>query len=245
MPDAAAFQRAFAAMLAAPPVDGDVALRRALAVHRNTAASAARDALFANYPVVAALVGADAFAACAVAYVAAAPPRDPRLCFYGAGFPAFLATWTPFCALPYLAPVALVEQLVVEALFAADAPILDPKALTGGGIDPDMALYRHPAARLVRLDAPAAALWQAHQPGADDAAIETIEWKSEYVLVTRPALAVEVRSVDAATNAFLSATTLGDAAGRAAAMGGDVATIFASLLTAGAFTSNHEQGETQ
>ena len=119
MLEAADFQQAFGAMLAAPDTVADSAIRRALTIHRNTASKAARDALFANFPVVAALVGEDAFAACASSYVDAVPPAEARLCLYGDRFAAFVDAWAAFAEAPYLGAVGSVERLVVEALFAA------------------------------------------------------------------------------------------------------------------------------
>lgn len=234
MDEVAAFQQAFGGWLAGVgSISDDPALARALAVHRNTAAKAARDALAANYPVVEAVVGAEAFAACASTFVEQFPPREPRLCLYGGGFAAFVAAWQPFETLPYLDAVATVERMVIEALFAADAEPLDADALRLG-IDPDMPLRLHPAARIARLASPAASLWHAHQPDAPADALDALEWRPEAVLVTRPALAVEVRTLDAAAASFLSAPTLGAAALAAHEAGGDVATIFAGLITAGA-----------
>ncbi len=235
------FQQAFGAMMASPGSVGDVALRRALTIHRNTASKAARDALVANYPVLAALVGEDAFAACASAYVEALPPREARLCLYGHRFPAFIEAWVPFAEAPYLGAVAKVERLVIEALFAADAPVLDPAALAQG-IDPEAALLHHPATRIVQASVPAASLWLAHQGEAPEDALDTIDWAAETILVTRPGDAVEVRIIDASTHAFLTGATLVDAAARAADTGGDVAAIFASLLGAGAFAAQHQSG---
>lgn len=234
MLDAREFQQVFGAMLAAPERVGDPAMGRALRIHRNTAGKAARDALFANFPVVAALVGDDAFAACASAYVGETPPREARLCLYGDRFPASVAAWKAFDEASYLGDVASLERLVVEALFAADAPVLDPAALAEG-MDPEAPLTWHPATRVATLPTPAASLWLAHQSGAAADALETIVWEPERVLITRPEDAVQVTAIGAPTHAFLAGTSLADAAARAAGAGGDVAAIFASLLGAGAF----------
>ncbi len=234
MLDAADFQHAFGAMLAVPDSSHDPAMRRALAVYRNTASKAARDALFANYPVTAAMVGDDAFAACATSYVEVAPPREPRLCLYGDRFAAFVDAWTPFAEAPYLGAVAALERTVTEALFSADRPPLDAAALVRG-LDPDAALHRHPATRIAAAPVPAASLWLAHQPDAGPEAFDAIVWGAEVALVTRPGDAVEVRRIDAPTRAFLAGATLAEAASNASGEGGDVASIFALLLSAGAF----------
>ncbi|GFE77210.1 DNA-binding domain-containing protein [Novosphingobium sp. TCA1] len=244
MLDAADFQQAFGAMLAAPDTVADSAIRRALTIHRNTASKAARDALFANFPVVAALVGEDAFAACASSYVDAVPPAEARLCLYGDRFPRFVDAWAAFAEAPYLGDVASVERLVVEALFAADAHVLDPSALASG-MNPEAPLRWHPATRTAKTLVPAASLWLAHQPEASEDALETIIWEPELILITRPEDAIEVRAIDVPTRAFLAGATLADAAARAAGEDGDVAQIFASLLGAGAFAAQDQQGELQ
>jgi Putative DNA-binding domain len=247
MSDLLSFQQRFAAALANPGVDlaGSHALRRAITVHRNTAMKAAQDALTDNFPVVRALVGEEPFAACAARYAEANPPSDPRLCLYGAKFDAFLSGHQPFLDLPWLAGVARLEWLRIEALFAADAPLLDPSCSTGGiGIETRLEL--HPAVRMLASDAPVASLWLAHEPSADPDEIERVEWRPEIALVTRPADRVNIRVADPGAAAFLSACArgepLGEAARAANAASGDVAKVFAGLIDAGAFLS-HQIGE--
>ena len=236
----ARFQQAFGAALAgqgATPVAGGSALARALAIHRNTSAKAAQDALAANYPVVRALFGDDAFSACAGAFVSAEPPREPRLNAYGAGFPAFLQDYAPAAELSYVPDVAALERLHVEALFAADATSLDGLAL-GAALDPEAVLRLHPATRFTAFPSPAVGIWLAHRDG-DEAALGEIVWRPEAVLVTRPGLDVRVERINAPAVAFLSACasgqTLGVAATAAAEAGSDLPTMFAMLITAGAF----------
>ncbi|MGY2732731.1 HvfC/BufC family peptide modification chaperone [Sphingomonas sp. UYP23] len=242
MHDTATFQQAFGAMLESPESASDPAMRRALAIHRNTATKAARDALFANYPVTAAIVGEDAFAACAAAYVAVAPPREARLCLYGDAFGHFVDAWTPFAEAPYLGAVAGLERLVTEALFAADRAPLDPQDLSRG-IDPEAVLRWHPATRTATAPMPLGSLWLAHQPDAGPDALAEIVWVEETVLVTRPGDAVEIRVIDGPTRAFLAGPTLAQAAANASAKGGDVASIFAALLSAGAFVQDDPKGK--
>jgi hypothetical protein len=236
MSDAVSFQRGFGALLFDPPaVIADPALARALAVHRNTSAKAAQDALADNFPIVRALVGAEAFAAAATRFVDLAPPTDPRLCFYGVGFASFLTGYQPFAEAPYLGDVATIEWLVVEALFAADAPALHGAAFSHG-LDLDQPLTLHPALRHARLSSPAGSVWLAHAEEDAGAMLDALEWAEEVVLVTRPADAVIVTVVpsDAATfiEACASGLPLGDAA---AGCGEHLPVIFAALISAGAF----------
>jgi len=233
MLDARDFQYNFGALLAGINRTDDPALNRALTVHRNTAHKAAQDALAANYPVVAALVGDEAFAACAHDFVEDYPPGDPRLCLYSAGFADYLANWPAFADFSYLPSVARLERLVIEALFAADADPLDPARLAGD-LDPAAALVLHPATRIASFDCPAVSIWLAHQD-MPATGLDAIEWRHETAIVTRPGLTIQMRAVDDATHAFASAPTLADAAAAAHALGGNVADIFAALLADGAF----------
>lgn len=239
MPEPAAFQRAFDAALRDDrhPAWRDRALARAMNVHRNTSAKAAQDALADNYPVVRALTGDDPFSACAAAFATLRPPRDARMCFYGEGFDAFLSTYGPFSGLPYLADVARLERMVVEALFAADAPTLDGAALAAG-LDLESPLRLHPAARFGRFDFPAAGIWLAHQDGAEPDALDQLDWRPAAALVTRPDGAVRVTPLAATACGFLAACAAGRDLGEAAAAvaDADIQTLFSTLIIAGAFT---------
>jgi hypothetical protein len=232
------FQRAFGEALTGDP--GSIAggpLARALAVHRNTAAKAACDALGANYPVLRALAGEEAFAGWALDYVRLKPPSEPRLNTFGDGFEAFLTNYGATRTLPYLSDVAAVERCVTEALFATDAPPLDVDQ-AGRALSARSKLRLHPATRFRQFASPAASIWLAHaEPGAD--ALESIDWAAEAALVTRPHLAVQVRVVDLGAIAFLNAcasgASLSDAAGAADLAGVDLAALLPALMGAGTF----------
>ena len=243
MSDPAVFQRTFAAALA----DGDLsayndrAIERALRIHRNTAFKAAQDALADNYPVVRALTGAPAFAACAAAFVQLRPPRSSQLSLYGDGFDAFLTVYRPFADLMYLRDVAWLERLVVEALFAADAVALDGDA-AAAGLDLERPLPLHPATRFGGFDAPVVDIWRAHQDDADADRLDELDWRPAAALVTRPAGAVRVTAIDSPALAFLQACAADRALGEAAlaARGGDLPALFSTLIAAGAFARRPE-----
>ena len=97
----AQFQASFAQALFAPAdIDSPVAAlsaQPAFAVYRNTVMKACIDALEANYPAVARLVGSEWFRAAAALYVAARPPNDARMLRYGDGFPDFLRVSAGLC----------------------------------------------------------------------------------------------------------------------------------------------------
>ena len=238
MSDPAAFQQAFGAALAAGDGTGrqDRAMARALAIHRNTSAKAAQEALADNYPVIRALTGSDAFAACAAVFVETHPPQNPRLCLYGDGFAAFLAVYAPFAESPYLQDVARLERLVTHSLFAADAVALDGNALARG-LDLELPMRLHPATGFAGFDTPAPDIWRAHQDDAEADALDSLDWRPAVALVTRPFGAVQVTPIDPAALAFLQACAEGRTLGEAglAAAGADLAELFSTLITAGAF----------
>jgi hypothetical protein len=241
----AAFQRAFALALAgegaAADLFADPAIVRALTVHRNTSAKAAHDALAANFPVLRTLVGEDSFDGCAKVFVEIYPPRDPRLCLYGEGLAAFIAGYGPFSQAPYLADVAALERLVTEALFAADADVLDGVGFARA-LDLDAPLILHPAVRFAAAESPAASIWLAHQANAPADALESVAWVEEAVLVSRPGMRVQVAVIDAGALAFLKAcqsgATVAEAALAVAELDADVSTLVSTLITAGAFRAD-------
>jgi hypothetical protein len=240
MPEHAIFEQAFGAALAGDHNgwSADARVRRALIVHRNTSHKAAQDALGANYPVVVQLVGEAAFSACAAVFVEQHPPVEPRLCLYGAGFAAFLAGYAPFVHLSWLGDIAALERAVVEALFAAD-----DQAFDGAALDLERALALRCSSRVLRLSAPAVSIWLAHQPGGNPDSLEDLVWLGQTALVTRPGDAVIVTPITSIAADFLddcnAGLSLGEAAAAAADKGGDLATMFAELIGAGAFrTSN-------
>lgn len=227
------FQQSFGAALAGhdTPWLDDPAIARALTVHRNTSIKAALDALAANYPVILALVGDDAFTLCASDFVDACAPDDPRLCLYGARFDTFLATYAPFADVSYLSDIATLERLVTEALFAADAPAFD-----GNDLEFDQPLLVHPASRFASFASPAAAIWAAHQPDAEPDALDKVVWAPCDVIVTRTACGILVSTLEAQATVFMercfAGASLFDAA--AAVSEGEISSIFAKMLIIGA-----------
>ena len=129
------FQDTFAAALferGAHPHTGDDAWMATLqaqpgfAVYRNTVMKGCIDALEANFPTVARLVGIEWFRATAALYVASDPPTDAALQRYGGGFAAFLQHFAPAAGLVYLPGVATLDILWRQAHGAADTKAVDP-----------------------------------------------------------------------------------------------------------------------
>lgn len=235
----ARFQDAFAHALLAPGEAhgaeiAPLVAQPGFAVYRNTVMKACIDALQANYPVVARLVGEEWFRAAAAIHVRQAPPAEAALLRYGAGFAEFLARFGPAADLPYLSGVARLDRFWTEAHAAPSVPAF-AAAVIGNGV-----LHPHPAARWAWFaDAPIYTIW-ARNRSAEPADAE-LGWQPEGALLTRPGDAVEWRALDAAGCAFLDACAAGGTLAQAAqaalqAQGAtDLTVLFSTLIQAGAF----------
>lgn len=225
-----------------PPEMAALAAQPAFAVYRNTVMKGCIDALQANFPAVTRLVGEEWLRAAAAIHVRDALPADPTLLRYGAAFADFLARFEPATELPYLPGVARLDRYWTEAHAAPDADVLDPAAVAG--VAPEAlagtVLHPHPAARWMWFpDAPIYTIWSRNRSGG--ALDDSLDWRPEGALLTRPRDAVEWIAIDAAGCAFLDACAAGStvvaAAQAALAVQGnaDLARLMSTLLAAGAF----------
>lgn len=238
-----AFQRDFAAALLGDADEDrplpDFAHQPGFSVYRNTTLAACIDALVANHPTVCRIVGTAWLESAAAAFARKHPPRAGSLADYGAGLADFLAAFGPAQALPYLADVARLDRLWIEAHSAADAPVLGPAEV--GRLGPEAllgaVLVPHPAARWLSVAGSAAfTIWRRHRDG-DDVGAELVDG-DESGLLTRPHGAVEWQAIDAASAVFLDACSARLRVADAAARAGEPAVVAAlpRLLAAGAFT---------
>jgi hypothetical protein len=244
------YQHAFAqALLAEDPRSASPELARLVAqpgfaVYRNTVLKGCIDALQANFPAVARLVGDEWFRAAAAVYARREPPTAPTLLNYGKTFADFLAQFEPAAELPYLADVARVDRLWSEAHVAADDDTLNPAALAP--LAPEdmrrLSLRPHATARWAWCDEhPIYTLWSRNRDcgAAFDA---EIDWRGEGVLLTRPHGAVKHQALTSDGAAFLSACADGLSIERAVAAAlqanpaADLAALINQFLQAGAFT---------
>jgi hypothetical protein len=236
------FHADFAEALFAPP--HGLFNQAAFAVYRNTVMKGCIDALEANFPAVARLVGSEWFRSAAGEYARAYAPRDARLLVYGdEGFGDFLQALPSAAGLPYLASIARLDTLWRAAHVAADAVGLAADALARD--EPDALAARvlvpHPAARWAWFeDAPVASIWMRAREAETHE--EKLAWRGEGLLITRPTLAVQWEPLSCGGCALLDACAqglpLGDAAEQALAIDPetDLAAVLAQLLQAGAFT---------
>ena len=244
----AAFQDAFAAALterSAAPIaawlpEGE-ADPAGLAVYRNTIAKGCVDALAANFPTVASLVGDDWFRAAAVLFAAEHPPASAALLAYGEAFPDWLAAFPPAADLPYLPAMAWMDRRWTTALFAQEAEPLTAEAFA---LEPQaLAAARprlHPSLTFAWFDSGLPSLWRAArepEPGEME-----LSEPAQGVLIVRPHDTVHSRVLDLAGHAFLTAAadgaTLGEAITAAAQAdpSADLAVLFAALIADGVFS---------
>jgi len=247
--DLTRFQDGFAQALLAPDpaaapglAPGIAALARqpGFAVYRNTVMKGCIDALQANYPSVARLVGEEWFRAAAALFVREQLPTQATLLYYGEEFADFLAGFEPAAELPYLPGVARLDRYWTEAHAAGDESVLLPGPLAG--LAPDAlartVLRPHAAARWGWFaNQPIYTIWSRNREARDDE--REIDWRGEGALLTRPRGAVRWAPLDAAGCAFLDACAAGQPLAAAAALAAredaDLARLTGTLLEAGAF----------
>ncbi len=245
------YQDAFAqALLAEDPGSASPELARLVtqpgfAVYRNTVLKGCIDALHANFPAVARLVGDEWFRAAAAVYARRELPTTPTLLTYGQAFADFLARFEPAAELPYLPAVARVDRFWSEAHVAADDDALDPADLARLALE-DMGrvtLRLQAAARWAWCEEhPIYTLWSRNRDLAADFDAD-FEWRGEGVLLARPQGAVTHQLLSRAGVAFLSACAAGLSIERAVAAAlednatTDLAALINQFLQAGAFAA--------
>ena len=241
------FQNAFVAALGGAPsalspwLPSRDAGEAGLAVYRNTIAKGCIDALAANFPTVAGMVGEDWFRAAAALFAREAPPTSAALLDYGEDFPTWLDRFPPAHDLPYLAGVAHLDRLWTETLFAAEATPLAPDAFAALPLE-DLAQARvalHPSVRFAAFDAGLPGLWAAARGGED--ALELSE-EPQGLLLVRPASRVIHRIIGPVDIAFLAACRAGKPLAEAidlattADADANLQTLFAALIADGVFS---------
>lgn len=224
------------------------AMQPGFAVYRNTVMKACIDALQANYPAVARLVGDEWFRAAAARYVRAHLPREPMLVRYGEDFPTFLSSFEPAQDMPWLAGVARLDRFWSEAHVARDQAPLSADALAALPLEAlaRTALQPHATARWAWFaEQPILSLWQRNRRALSEVEVSLadIAWVGEGVLLTRPQSEVIWKSIGAGASAFLDmcarGAILADAAAAAQTADAevDLTQVLAALLDAGALSA--------
>lgn len=217
------------------------------AVYRNNVIVSLIDAMADSFPVTQELVGEAFFRAMAREFVRAAPPRSPVLAWYGDGFAEFIEAFPAAAGVPYLADVARLEWLRVQAWHAADADPLAPediaRLLGDAAALPDARFDLHPSVRMLRSHHAVVSLWAAHQSESAALALADVDpGQAETALVLRNGLDVEISTITEGAAMFISLLQQGAALGEAAEQalaaetGFDLAQTLGLLIRCGALT---------
>jgi hypothetical protein len=175
---------------------------RGLAVYRGAYRSRLRAALRDNYGVLHQALGDEAFDALADAYLAAHPPRESSIRWFGDCLAGFMAAW-PALPHPALADLARLDWALRGAFDAEAVPRLDAAALEA--LAPDswagVALRLQPHASVLELAWAVAPAWHALADARERGADVTVPAPAElrHALVAwRDALQPRWRTLDEA-----------------------------------------------
>jgi len=217
-----------------------------LAIYRNTSISTLVSALRLTYPAVRKLVGEEFFEGAARVFIGERRATSAWLDEYGGEFAAFLRTFAPAAALPYLPDVAELEWRVSRALHAAEPDGLDLSRLAelSAAASAQLRLAAHPALALARADFPADAIWHAvlHD---DDAALGSIDLEEGpvFLLVERRDSNVRVQRLSEAAWQFTRTLCDGAPLSEALQEGPESAEVLlAEHLAAGRFVGFEARG---
>lgn len=195
------------AMLPLIPGNGRTTNDVLVAVYQHAYAARLVGVVKSDHPLVAALVGDEAFDRLARAYIAAHPSTTRNARWFAHKLPDFLAAAPAYSGAPALSELALIERALNDAFDAADAPVLSLADL--GTVPPegwgDLVLKPHPSATRLDLASNAHALWLAlrdeHAP-PDPAPLaepqHLLAWRQGTTAMLRPLTAEEAMAWDEA-----------------------------------------------
>ncbi|MES1993618.1 MAG: DNA-binding domain-containing protein [Pseudomonadota bacterium] len=201
---------------------------RRFTVYRNNVVSSLIDAFADTYPVTQQLVGEAFFREMALHFVRESPPTSPVLVEYGHAFPDFIRHCEPVSHLGYLADVARLEALRLQAYHAPDQEPISEARLSALLREPalltQLRIALHPSTQVLSSRFAAVSIWNAHQ---SDEAVELGEIDlacPENALVVRPEHHVHVLPMTPAGTEWVRSLMLGFPLGvsvqRAAEVGG-------------------------
>jgi hypothetical protein len=212
-------------------------------IYRNGFRKTCINALAANYPCIAALVGEDYFRTLALHYIDHYPPSQPSLVGYGNRFPELLAETLVRHRLPYLVDVARLDQAWLDSYFASDQQAVSAEDIAewadAGRDVSGLVLTRCTHARLVENQHAVGHIWTEIRGSSTLANQVHVVAVPESMLLWRAERTIHARVLAAAERAFLQALpevpTVGEAASMALAVDAefDLPGFFAALLAHG------------
>jgi hypothetical protein len=211
-------------------------------VYRNNVTVSLIDALAAIYPAVQRITGTEFFRAMARFHVRATPPVSPLLFEYGRDFPSFIEGYEFAQQMPWLADVARIERMWLDAYHAADLPVMTQEVFASVAAEElgSLRFTSHPAASVVRSALPAVSIFAMNRRDGPVSPICSAE--SEDALVTRPDQEVLVSRLPASGAIFLTTLMNGAPLGSAVSAAFDESSSFdftanlAGMISAGVFT---------
>lgn len=176
-------------------------------VYRNNAFLILADTLKNIFPAVCALVDEKFFRYAANEFIKTNPPASGDLSGYGESFPAFLGSFEPLLAHPYMADVARLEWLRHCLYTAPESSPLNPAKLANldDSAAETLALKLRPCVGLLRSDWPVDRIWNATK----GAALPDINTGPMWILVVRRGEELEHRPLTERQFTFLSACAQG------------------------------------
>ena len=145
-------------------LDAKIASAARLDIYQNNTVLGLTDILANAFPVLKKIVGDEFFKTIARHYIKSHPQSSGNRHSFGVDLPAFLKSFTPAAALPYLPDVASLEWAYFQSALADDATSLDFETLTTAmSVDPAFVLTVHPSVHIVRQSFNALDIWQEHQ----------------------------------------------------------------------------------
>lgn len=185
-----------------------------LAAYRSNAGALAERALGSAFPTIAALIGAESFAALARHFWHEQPPVRGDVGEWGGALPAFIAASTQLAEEPYLADSARLDWAVHAATRAVDVSCAWPPALDAlTTTDPALLRMQLAAgANVIESCWPIATVWRAHHRSEPfDSVRAAFEAGSEETaLVWRDdGFVIHVEALDAADALFTAALIRG------------------------------------
>lgn len=133
-------------------------------IYRNNSLLSLTEALAVNFPVTVRLVDDRFFRWVSQGFIRQHPPREARLCAYGAELPAYLARLPACRTVPYVAEVARLEWAIALSLQAEEVVSCSIAALSRLGNDAGAARLRlQRSLQLIPARWPVVEIWSAHQ----------------------------------------------------------------------------------
>ena len=226
------------------PTMADLTEQAGFSVYRNTVIKGCSDALCDNLPSVERLVGREWLSAAAAIYARSTPPVDARLIHYGKDFPEFIRHFEPARELPYLADVAVLDLLWIEAFAAAEEPVLrlgELHGMTAADLAQQCLTPRASTRWQWFTGQPIYSLWRSSREAQPIP--EPLPWQSEGALLYRSPAGVSWQPLEHGGCVFLSACADGLVLDQASALAiaaqpdMDFTDLLSRLLGAAAFSA--------